>query len=105
VQSSSRQCGTVGRVEYVIVAVYTTYATEQGHALIDRDLYIQPDWFKDPARMAKAGFPADHAFATKPALALARAKRALCAGIRPAWVTGDEVYGRSREPRETEGGG
>jgi SRSO17 transposase len=92
--------GTMGRVENVIVAVYTTYATNRGHALIDRDLYVQADWFADPARMAAAGFPEDHAFATKPELALAQAKRALGAGIRPAWATGDEVYGRSRELRE-----
>jgi SRSO17 transposase len=90
----------MGRVENVIVAVYTTYATERGHALIDRDLYVQADWFDDPARMAAARFPADHAFATKPALALAQAKRALAAGIRPRWATGDEVYGRSAALRE-----
>jgi len=76
--------GTMGRVENVIVAVYTTYATERGHALIDRDLYVQADCFDDPARMAAAGFPADHAFATKPALALAQAKRALAAGLNGA---------------------
>jgi SRSO17 transposase len=35
--------GTMGRVENVIVAVYTTYATSRGHALIDRDLYVQDD--------------------------------------------------------------
>jgi SRSO17 transposase len=92
--------GTMGRVENMIVAVYTTYATKRGHALIDRDLYVQADWIADPARMATAGFPKDHAFATKPALALAQAKRALAAGIRPQWATGDEVYGRSRELRE-----
>jgi SRSO17 transposase len=92
--------GTMGRVENVIVAVYTTYATDRGHALIDRDLYVQADWFEDPARMAAAGFPKDHAFATKPALALAQATRALAAGISPAWATGDEAYGRSRELRE-----
>jgi SRSO17 transposase len=82
-------------VENVIVAVYTTYATEMGHALIDRDLYVQQDWFDDPQRMAKAGFPPDHVFATKPELAIAQAKRALAGGIRPAWAAGDEVYGRS----------
>ena len=92
--------GTMGRVENVIVAVYTTYATEKGHALIDRDLYVQEDWFADPRRMAKAGFPPGHAFATKPELAIAQAKRALAAGIRPAWAAGDEVYGRSRALRE-----
>jgi SRSO17 transposase len=92
--------GTMGRVENVIVAVYTTYATEKGHALIDRDLYVQEEWFEDPARMAKAGFPPGHAFATKPDLAIAQAERALAAGIRPAWAAGDEVYGRSSALRE-----
>jgi SRSO17 transposase len=62
--------------------VYTTYATEKGHALIDRDLYMQEAWHADPDRMAAAGFPDDHAFATKPELTLAQAKRALAAGVR-----------------------
>ena len=92
--------GTMGRVENVIIAVYTTYATEKGHALIDRDLYVQQDWCADPQRMAKAGFPPGHAFVTKPELAIAQAKRALAAGIRPAWAAGDEVYGRSSALRE-----
>jgi SRSO17 transposase len=92
--------GTMGRVENVIVAVYTAYATEKGHALIDRDIYVQEEWFDDPRRMAKAGFPPGHAFATKPDLAIEQAKRALAAGIRPAWAAGDEVYGRSRALRE-----
>lgn len=47
--------GAMGRVENVIVAVYTTYATDRGHALIDRDLYVQEDWHADPDRMAAAG--------------------------------------------------
>src|ERR1700730_15774687 len=50
--------------------------------------------------MAAAGFGAEHAFATKPALALAQGRRALTAGISPRWAAGDEVYGRSRELRE-----
>lgn len=33
--------------------------------MIDRDLYVRDDWFEDLTRMAAAGFPADHAFATK----------------------------------------
>jgi SRSO17 transposase len=92
--------GTAGRIENAIVAVYTTYATASGHALIDRDLYVQKHWFTDPARMARAGFPPGHAFTTKPQLAKAQAERALDAGITPRWATGDEVYGRSSELRE-----
>lgn len=99
--ASGRQySGMMGRVENVIVAVYCTYATSAGHALTDGDLYVQADWFADPERMAKAGFPPDHPFATKPQLAEAQAARALAAGIQPRWATGDEVYGRSSELRE-----
>ena len=92
--------GTAGRIENAVVAVYATYAAAAGHALIDRDLYVQKDWFTDPQRMAKAGLPADLAFATKPQLAKAQAERALDAGLAPAWGAGDEVYGRSSELRE-----
>lgn len=92
--------GTAGRIENAIVAVYATYATAHGHALIDRDLYVQREWFTDPDRMGEAGFEAGHAFATKGQIARAQAHRALDGGLEPAWATGDEVYGRSTELRE-----
>jgi SRSO17 transposase len=91
--------GTAGRIENAVEAVYTTYATASGHALIDRELYVQKHWFTDPARMAKVGFPPGHAFATKPQLTKAQAERVLDAGIRPRWASGDEVYGRSGDLR------
>ena len=86
--------GTAGRVENCQVAVFLTYAAPAGHALIDRELYLPRSWTADPARCAAAGIPAGTAFATKPQLARrddqpARWTRA----PRPAWVTGDEVYG------------
>ena len=89
--------GTAGRIEN---AVYASYATASGHALIDRELYVQADWFADANRMTAAGFPSDHAFATKPQLARIQAERALDGGLDPACATGDEVYGRSSELRE-----
>jgi SRSO17 transposase len=67
--------------------------------VVDRELYVQKEWFADPERIAKAGFGPDHAFATKPQLAKAQAERALDAGLAPAWATGEEVYGRSSELR------
>jgi len=92
--------GTAGRIENAIVAVYATYATALGHGLVDRELYVQKEWFADRERMAKAGFASDHAFVTKPQLAKTQAERALDAGLAPAWAAGDEVYGRSSELRE-----
>lgn len=57
--------GTAGRIENTVVAVYATYSTVAGHALIDRELYVQREWFTGADRMRRAGFPDEHAFATK----------------------------------------
>jgi len=85
--------GTAGRVENCQVAVFLSYASPAGHALIDRELYLPRSWTADLARCAVAGIPAGTAFATKPALARGMIARALDAGTPAAWVTGDEVYG------------
>ena len=85
--------GTAGRVENCQVAVYLSYATAAGHALIDRELYLPASWLADRGRCAAAGIPEGTAFATKPELALRMIIRALDAGIPVSWVTGDEVYG------------
>jgi SRSO17 transposase len=85
--------GTAGRIENAQVAVYLVYASDAGHAMIDRDLYVPQGWIDDPARCRAAGIPGQVGFATKPALAQAMIARALDAGVPAAWVTGDEVYG------------
>jgi SRSO17 transposase len=85
--------GTAGRVENAQVAVLLAYATDAGHAVIDRELYVPRGWIDDPDRCRAVGIPAQVGFATKPALAQAMLTRALDAGVPAAWVTGDEVYG------------
>jgi len=85
--------GTAGRVENAQVAVYLTYATDAGHAFIDRELYLPRSWADNTDRRAAAGVPDEVAFATKPALARQMIARALDAGVPACWVTGDEVYG------------
>src|SRR4051794_16695793 len=57
--------GTAGRIENSQVAVYLTYFTASGHALIDRGLYLPRSWTEDPARCAAAGVPTEVGFATK----------------------------------------
>jgi SRSO17 transposase len=85
--------GTAGRIENSQVAVYLTYASSEGHALIDRALYLPKSWAQDTERRASAGVPVDVEFATKPALARQMLTRALEGGACAPWVTGDEVYG------------
>ncbi len=91
--------GTAGRIENCQVAVYLTYTSSRGHALIDRSLYMPASWTDDRARCAQAGVPDDIQFATKPALAAAMIAGALDAGVAAAWVAGDEVYGADPDLR------
>ena len=75
------------------MGVFLSWQTAQGHALLDRALYLPQDWTDDPARCAQAGIPEGVTFATKPELARQMVERALEAGARPAWVVADAVYG------------
>jgi SRSO17 transposase len=97
--------GTAGRIENALVAVYLVYATDNGHTMIDRDLYVPQGWIDDRERLQAAGVPDQLGFATKPALAAQMLTRALDAGVPAAWVTGDEVYGARGLRAELEGRG
>ena len=57
--------GTAGRVENCQVAVFLSYASSAGHALIDRELYLPKSWIADQVRRAAAGIPGRTVFATK----------------------------------------
>jgi SRSO17 transposase len=49
--------GTAGRVENAQVAVYLVYASQAGHAVIDRELYLPRSWTDDPQRLQAVGVP------------------------------------------------
>jgi len=91
--------GTAGRIENSQAAVFLGYATDAGHAFIDRELYLPGVWAEDTTRRRAAGVPADRHFATKPELARRMIARALDAGVDAGWATGDEVYGQSPDLR------
>jgi SRSO17 transposase len=91
--------GTAGRIENAQVAVYLVYASQTGHAVIDRELYLPRSWTDDAERCRAAGVPDQVGFATKPALATKMICRALDAGVPAAWVAGDEVYGANPKLR------
>jgi len=91
--------GTAGRIENAQVAVYLVYASQAGHAVIDRELYLPRSWTDDAERCRAAGVPDQVGFVTKPALATQMICRALDAGVPAAWVAGDEVYGANPKLR------
>jgi SRSO17 transposase len=69
------------------------YASSQGRAFLDRELYLPQEWVRDPARRGAAGVPPQVSFATKPQLAQRMLARAFAAEVPAAWVSGDEIYG------------
>jgi SRSO17 transposase len=85
--------GTAGRIENCQIGVFVGYASHQGRAFLDRELYLPQEWVQDPARRDEAGVPPEVRFATKPELARQMLARAFAAGVPAAWVSGDEIYG------------
>jgi len=85
--------GTAGRVENSQVAVFLSYASSRGRALIDRRVYLPRSWTDQPERCAAAGVAEHVGFATRPELALEMIADAAAAGVGAAWVASDELYG------------
>ncbi|MQA26179.1 MAG: IS701 family transposase [Micromonosporaceae bacterium] len=85
--------GTAGRIENSQVAVFSSYASPLGRALIDRRVYLPKSWADDADRCAAAGAPDEVGFATKPELALEMITEAVAAGAGCSWVASDEAYG------------
>src|SRR5271157_5926386 len=91
--------GTAGRIENSQVGVFLCYGSDQGAALVDRELYLPQEWAEDRERRREAGIPEAVEFATKPELARRMIGRALDAGTTAAWVAADEVYGHDSKLR------
>jgi SRSO17 transposase len=86
-------CGQLGKQDNCQVAVSLSLASVQGSIPIAYQLYLPKDWAADPVRRKTAGVPADIAFATKPAIALAQMRQAIAAGVPMGVVLADAGYG------------
>lgn len=92
--------GTAGKIENCQIGVFLSYASERGHTLLDRELYLPKEWTDDRERCRAAGIPAQRPFATKPLLARQMLERTFAAGVKLAWIAGDSVYGDDRGLRQ-----
>ncbi len=88
-------CGTTGQVENCQVGVFLSYVTARGHTLIDRELYLLPEWLADQQRTQAAGIPESVGFQTKPELAVQMMERIRQAHLPISWVVADTVCQRS----------
>ncbi|MFD9511231.1 transposase [Streptomyces mirabilis] len=78
VGAACQHCGLTGDVRNCQTMVMLTYATADGHAFIDRHLYLPEEWTNDRRRCREAGVPDEIAFATKPELAISMPARCTC---------------------------
>ncbi|MFE0705424.1 IS701 family transposase, partial [Streptomyces sp. NPDC058872] len=93
VGAARQYSGALGGIGLCQVAVHLSYVSGDGHALIDRRLYLGEAWAADDERRELAGVPDETVFATKPQLAGDMLESAHASGIRNVWVAADEVYG------------
>lgn len=86
-------CGRLGKIENCQVGVYLSYASEEGHTLIDHGLYLPKSWADDKARREKCHVPEDVVFKT--GWELADDMLVARSGKMPhGWVLGDDAFGR-----------
>ena len=90
---SRQYTGSAGKITNCQIGVFAAYASEHGHAFIDRQLYLPKAWTSDPERRAAAHVPDAVMFGTKPAIATNMISQAMAADVPFAWVAGDSVYG------------
>jgi SRSO17 transposase len=87
--------GTAGRTENCQIGTFLCYASAQGRALIDRELYLPVSWTNDRDRCRAAAIGDEVAFATKPMQAQQMLQRALDTKMPFRWFTADELYGQN----------
>jgi SRSO17 transposase len=89
-----QHCGATGQIENCQVLPMLTYASDAGHAFINRRLYLPACWTDDPVRMKAAGVPQAVAFTTKPHQVIAMVEEEIAAGTPFRYFTADSGYGR-----------
>jgi SRSO17 transposase len=90
-------CGRLGKLENCQVGVFVAYASAQGHAPLDRRLFLPEDWANDAKRRAQCHVPKEIIFQEKWRIAQALLER--CFAVPHAWVAADDEFGRVSEFR------
>jgi SRSO17 transposase len=95
-------CGTLGKVANCQLGIFVAYVSEQGHALVDKRLYLPREWTDDPDRCRAAGVPETVGYQSIAELGLSMLHQARTAGhLMGRWVTADEAYGKVPTLRDT----
>lgn len=87
-------CGNLGKEDNCQVGIFLAYASEKGHTLLDRRLYLPRAWAEDRERRIECHVPDIISFKTNWELAWEMYLEARRQGVPHSWVTGDEDFGK-----------
>jgi SRSO17 transposase len=90
-------CGARGKVENCVSSVALGYANLCGEfrCTLDHRLYLPKSWADDADRRQRVGVPESMEYRPKWEISLEMLQRAQSNGVRLAWLTFDEWYGRN----------
>jgi SRSO17 transposase len=88
-----------GRLQNCQIAIFASYVSRYGEALIDRRLYLPPSWANDQGRRHQAGIPSTYELTSKADLTAEIVRQTAAARVPFSWVTGDVELGRDAELR------
>jgi SRSO17 transposase len=92
---------SLGKTANCQTLVSLTLARGEVPVMVALRLFVPKSWTSNPARLKRAGVPAEHRAArTKPAIALAEIDRVIAAGVRFGCVLADAGYGLSAPFRQ-----
>ena len=91
-------CGRLGKQENCQIGVFLAYTSSNGHAPLDRRLYLPKDWLDDPQRCQECHVPADVTYRKTWEIALDLLRRS-GPDLPHKWVVGDDEFGRASEFR------
>lgn len=94
-------CGETGKVDNCVVGQHLLYSdnhpTNPFNAVLASDLFLPKEWDQDRERCRKAGIPDEVVHRPKWRMAVDQLKHAIGNGVRFAFVTFDEDYGKAPE--------
>jgi SRSO17 transposase len=88
-------CGATGKKDNCVVTVHLGYAVDDFHCLLDSELFLPESWSNDRPRCRAAHIPDEMVHRPKTRIALELYDRAVANGVKFAWLTFDEGYGKS----------
>jgi SRSO17 transposase len=91
-------CGETGKIENCVVGQHLLYTNNDPKnpftCMLASDLYLPESWADDRARRREAGIPDEVVYRPKWRIAIDQVESAIGSGVRFAWVTFDEDYGK-----------